>query len=68
MNKKITILLGFIILLLNSCSGLSKPANKIERYTLEYEFYRFEGYEQLSNAIRVVRFSVAPLYNTNRII
>ncbi|MFC1823767.1 ABC-type transport auxiliary lipoprotein family protein [Thermodesulfobacteriota bacterium] len=68
LNKRLSIVLGFVILFLSSCSGLGKPANKIEYYTLEYDFHRFEGYDPLSLAIKVERFSVAPLYNTNRII
>jgi ABC-type uncharacterized transport system auxiliary subunit len=50
-----------------SCTGLSRPSPKIEHYSLEYAPPSTEG-AQLPVAIRVERFSEAPLYDTRQII
>ncbi|MBN1847872.1 MAG: membrane integrity-associated transporter subunit PqiC [Deltaproteobacteria bacterium] len=72
MNKmsifKIFILLIIIFMLLCSCLGLEQTNPKIECYTLDYAATPMAGFGELSHIIKVRRFTVAPLYNTNRII
>ena len=60
-------MLGFA-LILGACVPSSKPQNKIEFYTLEYSLSPQAGLEPFPFAIRIERFSVAPMYNTTRII
>lgn len=64
--KKMSILL--LVLLMGSCLGLKGPNKKIEFYTLEYEPPQVTGLQPLPFVIRLVRFSVAPAYNTNQMI
>ncbi|MBU0986879.1 MAG: PqiC family protein [Proteobacteria bacterium] len=59
--------LCILILLLGGCSNL-KPSNyRIDYYTLEYDAPGFD-FPTLPRVIRVERFQVAPLYNSNRIV
>jgi cholesterol transport system auxiliary component len=67
-NNKILILLVGLILLPAACLNLRQPRNKIEYYTLEYDSPPAGGHQPLPCAIRVERFSVSPVYNSNRII
>lgn len=67
-HKKIFILLVGFSLLLGACLNLKQPSNKIEFYTLEYDPPQISGLTPLPLVIRMERFSVAPIYNTNRII
>lgn len=66
--KKIFILFFTFPLLLSACLNLGQPRDKIEFYTLEYDPPQIAGLEPLPFVIRMERFSVAPIYNTNRII
>ena len=50
------------------CSGMGKPPERIDYYVLEYEAPRFQGREPVEDVIRLERFSVAPSYNTERIV
>lgn len=59
----------FLALILSgACVTTKQPRNKIDFYTLEYEPPSAVGLSPLPVVIRVERFSVAPTYNTNRII
>jgi len=59
--------LGFA-LILSACVPSSKPQNKIEFYTLEYNLTQKAGLKSIPAVIRIERFSVAPMYNTTRMI
>ena len=56
------------VLLFGACMSLKQPSQKIEYYTLEYEPADTGGSKALPCAIRIERFSVAPVYNTVRIV
>ncbi len=58
----------FCGLLLNACFFSRTPTQKIEFYTLEYPTPKQTIEPQLPFTIRVMRFSVAPTYNSDRII
>lgn len=64
--KKTSVL--FLALLIGSCLNLKEPRRKIEFYTLEYGRPRIADLQPLPFVIRLVRFSVAPEYNTDQII
>ena len=66
--KKIVVLLLGLSLFTFACVQLKKPRNKIEFYSLEYDSPQIKDMKQLPLVIRMNRFSVAPEYNTNRII
>ena len=57
-----------LTLILGGCLNLKQPRNKIEYYTLEYEPPAAQKRQPISNVIRIDRFAVSPIYNTNRII
>ena len=64
-------ILMFIICLtfpLAGCLDLKQSRNKTEYYTLEYDPPVPQKRPSVSGAIRVDRFAVSPIYNTNRII
>ena len=66
--KKLFILLLPVPLFFGACISLKQPKNKVEFYTLEYDSPRIEVLHSTPLAIRMERFSVAPAYNSNRII
>ena len=68
--KEMLILFLGLTLLFSGCMNLKQPrkTDKIEFYTLEYDPPTLNGLQPLSAVIRVQPFSVAPTYNTNRII
>lgn len=51
-----------------SCVQLKQPSPNIDYYTLEYESPELKGLDPLHAVIRVLRFSVAPPYDTYNII
>ena len=57
-----------LALLLSACFDLKQPSNKIDYYSLEYDPPRIGDHQALAEVIRVEQFSVAPLYNTSKII
>jgi len=67
-NKIVLILLLGLPLILGACLNLAQPKNKVEYYTLEYDPPLWDDLPTLSCTIRVERFSVSPIYNSNRII
>lgn len=66
--KKIFFLFLGTTLLLESCLNLKQPSHKIEFYTLEYDPPQVADFKPLPLVIRLERFSVAPEYNSERII
>ncbi|MCF8062633.1 MAG: PqiC family protein [Deltaproteobacteria bacterium] len=50
------------------CSGMGKPQDRVDYYVLEYEAPAFQALEPVQAVIRLERFSVAPAYNTDRIV
>ena len=57
-----------ITLSLVACLNFKQPRNKIEYYTLEYASPLVGDHRPLPSVIRVDKFSVSPIYNSNRII
>ncbi len=57
-----------LVILVGACLNLKEPGVKINFYTLEYEPPRITGLQTLPVIIRLVRFSVAPSYNTEQMI
>ena len=55
-------------LFFGSCLKLKHPSNKIAFYTLEYDPPQIGNLAPLPSVIRMDRFSVAPTYNTDRIV
>lgn len=66
--RKISVFSLGLSLLFCACLSLKQPRNKIEFYTLEYHPPQLADLKPLPSVIRLERFSVAPTYNTNRII
>ncbi|MBI3813560.1 MAG: membrane integrity-associated transporter subunit PqiC [Nitrospinae bacterium] len=66
--KKIFFLLIGLPLILIACINLKNPGDKVEFYTLEYNPPVISDLKPLSHIIRLDRFSVSPIYNTDRII
>ncbi len=66
--KKIAVFILSLPLFFGACVSLKQPRNKIGFYTLEYDPPQIVGLMPLSHVIRMSRFGVAPIYNTNRII
>ena len=58
----------FLALILAGCLNLKQPRTKIEYYTLEYDPPAAQKRPPVSSALRIDRFAVSPIYNTNRII
>ena len=57
-----------LALILSACLDLKQPSNKIDYYSLEYEPPRQSAPQSVAGAIKVEQFSVAPIYNTHKII
>ena len=66
--KKIVFLSFAAFFLLGACINLEQPNLKVHYYTLEYETQPIADIKPLPAIIRLDRFSVAPVFNTNRII
>jgi len=66
--KRVSALFLSLSFVLCACIPSSKPRNKIEFYTLEYEIPQKSSLKQLPFVLRIERFSVAPSYNTSRMI
>jgi uncharacterized lipoprotein YmbA len=67
-TKIIRILLIGLTLPLIACLDLKQPSNKIDYYSLEYDPPRMRGFQPVGEVIKVEQFSVAPIYNTHKII
>jgi len=70
MDRKMKIFLFCLsaFLIIAGCIDLKQPKNKIKYYTLEYSSPKITGLKPLPFTLKIERFSVAPTYNTNRII
>lgn len=66
--KIIRICLIAIALLLCACLDLKQPRNKIDYYSLEYDPPQMGGLQAVAAVVKVEQFSVAPIYNTHKII
>ena len=62
------LLLCLFVLLITGCLSIKHPYKKIDYYTLEYDSPQMTHLETLPLVLRVERFQVAPVYDTNRII
>ena len=66
--KKLVLLSFVAFFLLGACINLEQPNLKVHYYTLEYETQPIADLKPLPVIIRLDRFNVAPVFNTNRII
>jgi len=66
--KKVFIVCLGIPILLCACLNLKQSSQRIEFYTLEYDPPVIAGIGTFPYAIRIDRFSVAPVYDTTQII
>jgi len=67
-KRRIWLLCLSVFLLMGGCLNLKQPRNRIQHYTLEYDSFELRDLKPIPVSLQVERFSVAPLYNTNRII
>ncbi len=65
---KASVLFFALSIFLFSCVNVKQPRSKVDFFTLEYEPLRIDGLSSLPDVIRLVRFNVAPAYDSNRII
>lgn len=66
--RKIFYIFMSLILFIPGCISLKKPVIKIDYYTLEYDSPEVAFKSQLPFVVRIERFRVAPVYNSNRIV
>jgi ABC-type uncharacterized transport system auxiliary subunit len=64
----IRILLIGLPLLLSACLDLKQPSNKIDYYSLEYDPPGKSSFQPVAEVIKIEQFSVAPIYNTHKIV
>lgn len=66
---KSSLLITIAALILSACASVGQPSKKIDFYTLEYDPPRLENErEKVPFTIKISRFQVSPLYNSNKII
>lgn len=68
LNSKMFLAVLSVLLFMGGCADLKQPAVKIDYFTLEYDSPVITDLSPLPVVIKVETFSVAPLYNTSRII
>lgn len=69
MGKRIWILpLCLSLLVAVGCVNLKQPRNQVYHYTLEYPPPKITGLKPLPVSLKIERFSVASMYNTQRMI
>jgi ABC-type uncharacterized transport system auxiliary subunit len=56
-----------VFFLAGGCVNFKQPRNRVQHYTLEYASPEIPELVPLPVSLKVMRFSVAPAYNTNRI-
>jgi len=61
-------ILFVMMLVITGCLGKQHPPVKIDYYTLEYELNKFVDLKPIPFVLRIERFAVAPIYNSNNII
>jgi len=57
-----------VFFLAGGCLNFKQPRNQVQHYILEYTSPEIKDLKPLPVSLKVDRFSVAPAYNTNRII
>lgn len=67
-KTKAFVLGGIIFFLAGGCANFKQPRNQVQHYILEYTSPAITDLAPLPFSLKVERFSVAPAYNTNRII
>ena len=67
-NIKTVCLCLSVFFFAGSCVNLKQPRNRVQHYMLEYASPEITDLKPLPVSLKVERFSVAPAYNTNRII
>ena len=67
-NRRVGGLCLCLLVVLGGCLGLQEPRNTISYYTLEYPRPELKDKTPLPVVIKVERFTVAPAYNSHRII
>lgn len=67
-KKRTLFLLIFPLLFISSCISVKQPHLSIKNYALEYDSPVFAQKEKLDSTIKVDILSVAPAYNSRRII
>ena len=67
-TRKILYVFMSLVLFAPGCLSLKKPVVKIDYYTLEYDSPDTAFQTRLPFVVRIKRFQVAPVYNSNRII
>jgi len=65
---KIVFLSLSVLYFWGGCASFKQPRNQVQHYTLEYTSPEIEGLTPLPVSIKVDRFTVAPAYDSNRII
>ena len=66
--KKVSVFILLLLLLPCACVKLKQPSNVVHYYTLEYDSPVNSKSEVPAYAIKIERFSVAPVYDTTQII
>lgn len=67
-TRKILYVFMSLILFAPGCLSFKKPVIKIDYYTLEYDSPDVAFQAQLPFVVRIERFRVTPVYNSNRIV
>jgi ABC-type uncharacterized transport system auxiliary subunit len=57
-----------LFFLAGACASFKQPRNQVQHYILEYTSPEIKDLKPLQISLKIDRFSVAPAYNTNRII
>jgi len=67
-GRKTTALFVIVVLMIGGCVGLKQPSRKIDFYTLEYSSPEYTDLKPLPFVLRLERVTVAPAYNSSRIV
>ncbi|MBU1182918.1 MAG: ABC-type transport auxiliary lipoprotein family protein [Pseudomonadota bacterium] len=59
--------IGGLVLSLAGCLSFGEPASKVDYYTLEYVSPKFTEIKAVNSIIKMERFRVSPVYNSERI-
>jgi ABC-type uncharacterized transport system auxiliary subunit len=66
--RRLLISVMLLALSITACATMRQPSEKIDFYTLEYASPKVEGLKPIPATIRLERFTVAPIYNSTKII
>ncbi len=67
-GRKTTALFVLVVLMIGGCVSLKQPSRKIDFYTLEYSSPEYKNVTPLPFVLQLKRFTVAPAYNSSRIV